>query len=144
MEKSGVYEKMAPYFLALMQNSLLRDEAGNPIGMIGTIRDITEQERAENALRVAEEELKKHERHLEELVKERTLELTAANERLVQEITERKRIEEELQKSQMQMAEAQKLAHVGSWEWDLATDKVTWSDELGRIFGTKAKRIRIV
>jgi signal transduction histidine kinase len=30
---------------------------------------------------------------------------------------------------------AQAIAHVGSWEWDVASDKITWSDELYRIFG---------
>jgi PAS domain S-box-containing protein len=33
------------------------------------------------------------------------------------------------------MAEAQRLAHVGSWEWDAIKDVVTWSDELYRIYG---------
>lgn len=31
--------------------------------------------------------------------------------------------------------DAQQLAKIGSWEWDLATDVVTWSDELYRIYG---------
>ncbi|HET7819853.1 MAG TPA: ATP-binding protein, partial [Bacteroidia bacterium] len=34
-----------------------------------------------------------------------------------------------------QLAEAQWLAHVGSWEWDITTNKIEWSDELYRIFG---------
>ncbi|UCD83413.1 MAG: PAS domain S-box protein [Deltaproteobacteria bacterium] len=42
-------------FPGLMQNSLLRDEAGNPFGMIGTLRDITDLKRAEEALRKSEE-----------------------------------------------------------------------------------------
>ena len=33
------------------------------------------------------------------------------------------------------LAEAQALAHLGSWEWEIATDRVTWSRELYRIFG---------
>jgi PAS domain S-box-containing protein len=33
------------------------------------------------------------------------------------------------------LAEAQQLAHVGSWEWHVATNRVTWSDELYRIYG---------
>jgi diguanylate cyclase (GGDEF)-like protein/PAS domain S-box-containing protein len=51
--------------------------------------DITERE-------LAEGELKKHKEHLEELVKERTAELTRANKELQQEITERRRAEETL------------------------------------------------
>jgi PAS domain S-box-containing protein len=44
------------------------------------------------------------------------------------DITERKR-------AQRQFAEAQALAHVGTWEWDLVADRITWSDEHFRIFG---------
>jgi len=33
------------------------------------------------------------------------------------------------------LAEAQELAHIGSWEWEIAADRVTWSRELYRIFG---------
>ena len=41
-------------FPCLMHNSLLRDEAGKPIGMISTLRDITESKRAEQALKESE------------------------------------------------------------------------------------------
>jgi len=41
-------------FPTLMHNSLLRDETGDPIGMIGTLRDITERVRTEQALRDSE------------------------------------------------------------------------------------------
>src|SRR5260221_1749146 len=47
---------------------------------------------------------------------------------------ERKRTEEVLRKSEWQLAEAQKLAHVGSWERDLETGVVTLSDEGARMF----------
>ena len=33
------------------------------------------------------------------------------------------------------LAEAQRVAHVGSWEWDIARDRITWSEELYRLFG---------
>jgi PAS domain S-box-containing protein len=51
------------------------------------------------------------------------------------DITQRKRAEERLQHSEFQLAEAQRLSHLGSWEWDRATDAVSWSDELFRIYG---------
>jgi diguanylate cyclase (GGDEF)-like protein/PAS domain S-box-containing protein len=41
----------------------------------------------------------------------------------------------ELQRSKQMLAEAQQLARIGSWEWDVAANLVTWSDELFRIYG---------
>jgi len=45
--------------------------------------------------------------------------------------------DEELGRSQHLLAEAQHLAHIGSWSCDLRTRTVTWSDELYRIFGVQ-------
>jgi PAS domain S-box-containing protein len=42
---------------------------------------------------------------------------------------------ERLHDRERQLAEAQAIAHVGSWEWSILTRAVTWSDELCRIFG---------
>jgi diguanylate cyclase (GGDEF)-like protein/PAS domain S-box-containing protein len=42
---------------------------------------------------------------------------------------------EELRRSRQMLAEAQELARIGSWEWDVAANVVTWSDELFRIYG---------
>ncbi|MBF0634509.1 MAG: PAS domain S-box protein [Nitrospinae bacterium] len=52
-----------------------------------------------------------------------------------EDITERKRVEEELRRSAQLLAEAQKVAKIGHWEWDINTGSVTWSDEMFRIFG---------
>ena len=54
---------------------------------------------------------------------------------LCRDVTEQRRAEELLRASQRQLAEAQRIAQVGSWEWDLETDKLTVSDELCRLFG---------
>jgi PAS domain S-box-containing protein len=43
--------------------------------------------------------------------------------------------ERELQENTAKLEEAQRVAHVGYWEWDLRTDHVSWSDETYRIYG---------
>ena len=60
----------------------------------------------------------------------------------VQDITDSKRAEEErqalsrdLQESKAWLEEAQHVAHVGYWVWDLQTNRLIWSDETYRIFG---------
>lgn len=45
------------------------------------------------------------------------------------------RLLEEQRQREQRLAEAQRLAHVGSWEWDVVADRLTWSDELYRMFG---------
>ncbi len=50
------------------------------------------------------------------------------------DITERKRAEERLRQSQTRLAEAQRRAHLGNWEWDPVTDESLWSEEVFRIF----------
>ena len=48
--------------------------------------------------------------------------------------TERKRIDEKLKRKQKMLVRTESIAHIGSWEWDIATDTVTWSNELFQIF----------
>jgi len=55
------------------------------------------------------------------------------------DITERKRIEEKLRQSESQLAEAQKLTRVGSWNWEIQNKKNTWSEELFCICGLPPK-----
>jgi PAS domain S-box-containing protein len=57
------------------------------------------------------------------------------NINLKRELEERKRSEELAQKNNAGLAEAQNLAHIGSWEWDARTGKMLFSDELYRSFG---------
>jgi PAS domain S-box-containing protein len=51
------------------------------------------------------------------------------------DITERKRVEEQLRSNQALLIDAQRLANVGNWERDVATGTVRWSDQMYRIFG---------
>lgn len=51
------------------------------------------------------------------------------------DITDRVQTEQALSASERRLAEAQRLAHVGSWEWDLETGEEYWSDEFYRLFG---------
>ncbi len=51
------------------------------------------------------------------------------------DITQRKRDEEALGRVASDLRDAQRVAHVGSWRWDVATGKIEWSEELYHIFG---------
>jgi PAS domain S-box-containing protein len=64
--------------------------------------------------RNVERDLRRLNDGLERTVTERTDELVKVNERLL---------------------EAQEVAHVGSWEWDISADRVWWSDEMYRLYG---------
>jgi putative nucleotidyltransferase with HDIG domain/PAS domain S-box-containing protein len=59
--------------------------------------------------------------NLEALVQTRTSELQKANE--------------ELHKSQTSLEDAQRIGHLGNWEWDIVSNELHWSEELYRIFG---------
>ncbi len=69
------------------------------------------------------------------MVIERTGRLWAANRELRRESTERVRAEEQLEKSDARLREAQQVARIGFWEWDIERDHVWWSDELYATFG---------
>ncbi len=55
----------------------------------------------------------------------------------VMDVSERHSLIQRLQQSDELYKQAQALAHVGNWSWDLITNKIIWSDELYRIFGMK-------
>ena len=58
---------------------------------------------------------------------------------LILDISERKKIETALQEREKQLAESQRIAHIGSWERNLTTGDMFWSDELFHIFGLDPK-----
>jgi diguanylate cyclase (GGDEF)-like protein/PAS domain S-box-containing protein len=51
------------------------------------------------------------------------------------DVTARRQAQDTLAVRETQLVEAQRLAHLGSWEWDLATNEVVWSEEMYRVTG---------
>ncbi|MBW4520619.1 MAG: PAS domain-containing protein [Scytolyngbya sp. HA4215-MV1] len=51
------------------------------------------------------------------------------------DITGSKQVEEQLRKSDAHLKTAQRIGKLGSWEFDLSTEQITWSEEVFRIFG---------
>lgn len=58
----------------------------------------------------------------------------------IREITERKRAEDALNRSQQMLAEAMDLAHLVNWEYDVASDLFTFNDRFYALYGTTAER----
>jgi len=57
------------------------------------------------------------------------------HERAYRTLLEGLRTEQRLRDRERQLGEAQAIAHVGSWEQDIAANRVTWSDEAYRLYG---------
>jgi PAS domain S-box-containing protein len=106
----------------LYNASIYRSENGEIIGVFAAARDITERKKSEEALKKAYE-------NLEEKVKERTVQLEKAYN--------------SLKESEKGLAEAQKMAHIGNWDWNLVTNELYYSDELYRIFGLNPQELNV-
>jgi PAS domain S-box-containing protein len=61
-------------------------------------------------------------------------ELIDQNAELESEVARHRATEAQLRQSEADLEEAQAIAHLGSWSWDVVDNKITWSDELFRIY----------
>jgi PAS domain S-box-containing protein len=55
------------------------------------------------------------------------------------DVTDRKLAEEKARQREKSLSEAQRIAHLGSWEWDIVDNELRWSDEVYRIFGLQPR-----
>ncbi|SFV35495.1 sensor histidine kinase [Thermoflavifilum thermophilum] len=53
------------------------------------------------------------------------------------DITDLRQMQVELMRKEYLLSEAQQLAHLGNWEWNLSDNRITWSDEMYRIYGCR-------
>lgn len=92
-----------------------------------------------NMLRVARDEARLYAEQLEEQAMELELQTAELEHQTQQAQTVSVELEEAHESlklsSQTQLAEAQALARLGSWDWDIRANKLTWSDEMYRLYG---------
>ncbi|MBI5091852.1 MAG: PAS domain S-box protein [Candidatus Hydrogenedentes bacterium] len=143
--------------------SPLMDAAGKTNGISIIARDITERKKAQA-------ELEEHRHHLEELVEQRTLELSvktsdlqSANEQLQSANEQLQSANEQLHEQGEEMAEANELLReksetlrrseerlrlalqavkMATWEWNIPDNEMTWNDECYREFGYEVGSVK--
>jgi PAS domain S-box-containing protein len=60
----------------------------------------------------------------------------------VHDITERKRVEQEIKENESSLRDAQKIAKMSSWEWDMVTHKINWSESYLTIPAYKSTKVK--
>lgn len=95
---------------------------------------IGEREKAEAALHKLADGLEMKVRVRTRELERSTVELLATNKELGKEIAKRRRAEDRFRRSEALLAEAQRLSVTGSFSWRVATNEITWSEQLYRIY----------
>ena len=95
--------------------------------LVGVFRDITERKQAEDKIL-----------NLNQALEAKVQQLLATQEELEQH---RAHLEQEVAQRTASLTDAQRIAHLGNWEWDVINNTVNWSDEMYRIFGYAPQQI---
>ncbi|OEU43824.1 hypothetical protein BGV40_02065 [Methanosarcina sp. Ant1] len=95
---------------------------GGVVSVLAISRDITDIKKVETKLNETLD-------NLEEKVKERTAELEKAYKSLLE--------------NERRFSEAQKVAHIGNWDWNIITNKLYLSDEVSRIYGCEPQKLSL-
>jgi diguanylate cyclase (GGDEF)-like protein/PAS domain S-box-containing protein len=109
------------------------------VGITGLALAVTVDERVRT-----EQSLRKLQEELELRVAMRTEQLKAAMDTMRQDMIVREKMQQELQIKEKQLEEAQQLAHLGSWNWDILPDRLTISDEMARIYGVPPEEMSLL
>ncbi|CAN5904957.1 hypothetical protein BH11BAC7_BH11BAC7_33930 [soil metagenome] len=72
-----------------------------------------------------------------------SLGLNTMSEELESHIQQLQRSQEKISNALHQLTEAQHLAHIGSWEWEVASNTITWSEEMYKIYGRKEADVQL-
>jgi PAS domain S-box-containing protein len=123
----------------------------NSEGMLVVLRDMTVRRKMEEgvkhelaARRRAENKLRLLNEDLEQRVAERTAELSQLYTEMVQELENRRKVEEALRQSEERYALAARGANDGLWDWDLTNNVMFYSDRWKAILGFEAGELSTI
>jgi PAS domain S-box-containing protein len=83
---------------------------------------------------------RRRQRIAEETIQERTVALGQASETIRRQSSEREATQQRLLEQAIHLREAQRQANLGSWSWDVAANRVSWSDQLYAIYGVSPEQ----
>jgi PAS domain S-box-containing protein len=117
------------------QGTIIRDETGKALHALGSWTDITRERERENAL----ENALQRQRTLNEELQTREEELAASEEELRQINEQLIATLDETINREFILKQAQRIAKIGSWEYQKSTQSYLWSEELYSIYGLEPK-----